>query len=101
MKEVKALVKRIRHDLPQTRIILISAKPSVARWQLKAEYETLNKGLTRLSKRKKSLEFADVWSAMLDEKGEVLKDIFLEDNLHLNKKGYDIWGEVIAQFLKQ
>jgi len=99
IKEVKTLVKMIRKDLPQTRIILISAKPSVARWALKNEYETLNKGLKKLSKRKKSVEFADVWSAMLDENGEVFKDIFLQDNLHMNKKGYDIWGEVIGQFL--
>ncbi len=97
--EAKTLIKRIRKDLPQTRIILISAKPSVARWALKTEYETLNKGLKKLSKRKKSVEFADVWKAMLDENGEVLTDIFLEDHLHMNKKGYDIWGKVIGEFL--
>jgi len=100
-KEAKMLIKRIRKDLPQTRIILISPKPSVARWNLKPEYEALNRELKKLAARKKSVEFADVWSAMLDENGVVFKDIFLQDNLHLNKKGYDIWGKVIGQFLSE
>jgi lysophospholipase L1-like esterase len=100
-EETKILIKRIRKDLPKTRIILISPKPSIARWNLKPKYEALNLELKKLAARKKSVEFADVWSAMLDENGEVFKDIFLQDNLHMNKKGYDIWGKVIGEFLKK
>jgi lysophospholipase L1-like esterase len=37
---------------------------------------------------------------MLDENGQVFTDIFLNDNLHMNKKGYDIWGKVIGEFLE-
>jgi lysophospholipase L1-like esterase len=99
-KEAKTLIKRIRKDLPQTRIIIISPKPSVARWNLKPKYEALNRELKKLAERNKSVEFADVWSAMLDQNGEVFRDIFLQDNLHMNKKGYDIWGKVIGEYLK-
>jgi lysophospholipase L1-like esterase len=98
-EEAKILIKRIRKDLPKTRIIFISPKPSVARWNLKSKYEALNRELSKIAIRKKSVEFADVWSAMLDENGEVFKDIFLQDNLHMNRKGYDIWGKVIGEFL--
>jgi lysophospholipase L1-like esterase len=38
---------------------------------------------------------------MLDNKGNVFKDVFLEDGLHMNKKGYDIWGKVIGELLKE
>ena len=46
------------------------------------------------------MEYADVWKAMLDENGMIYNNIFLEDDLHMNKKGYDIWEEVIGELLK-
>jgi lysophospholipase L1-like esterase len=101
LKEAKLLVERIQQDLPETKVVLISPKPSVARWHLSKNYEKLNKKLERLAKRTKNLEFADVWNAMVDENGQVFTDVFLDDNLHMNKKGYDIWGKVIGEFLKE
>lgn len=100
LKEARLLVERIQQDLPETKVILISPKPSVARWHLHENYEKLNKKLEKLAKKNDNLEFADVWNAMLDENGQVFTDVFLDDNLHMNKKGYDIWGEVIGEFLK-
>jgi len=100
LKEAKLLVARIQKDLPQTKVVLISAKPSIARWQYSKKYNRLNKKLERLCRKNDNMEFADVWSAMLNENGQVFTDVFLDDNLHMNSKGYDIWGEVIGKFLK-
>lgn len=100
MKEVKVLVKRIQNDLPQTKVVMISPKPSIARKGLKKEYIKLNKKLEKFCTKTDNLEFADVWSAMLDENGNVFEDIFIEDGLHMNKKGYDLWAKVIGEFLK-
>ncbi|MGB0177343.1 MAG: GDSL-type esterase/lipase family protein [Owenweeksia sp.] len=97
-KEARQLIQRIKKDLPQTRIILNSAKPSVARWNFREQYLDLNKRLQKLA-MEEGIEIADVWSAMVDEKGEVYTDIFIEDNLHMNKKGYDIWGTVMREYL--
>jgi lysophospholipase L1-like esterase len=33
---------------------------------------------------------------MLDENKEVLKDIFVQDKLHMNEKGYAIWIKIIG-----
>jgi len=38
-------------------------------------------------------------STMLDVNGQVFKDIFIEDNLHMNAKGYQIWQKIIAPTL--
>jgi len=100
MKEAKGLVRRIQNDLPQTKVVMISPKPSIARKSLKKEYIKLNKKLEKFCARTENLEFADVWSAMLDENGNVFEDIFIEDGLHMNKKGYDLWAKVIGEFLK-
>lgn len=99
IKEARILIKQIKKDLPDTRIIIISVKPSVARKEFKAEYIKLNRLLEKLAKRTKGVEFADVWNAMVDQNGDVYTDIFVDDNLHLNKKGYKIWAEVIGKHL--
>jgi len=38
---------------------------------------------------------------MLDENGHVLQDIFIKDDLHLNKKGYQIWIKTIKPILER
>jgi lysophospholipase L1-like esterase len=100
LKEAKKLVGHIQQDLPKTKVVLISPKPSVARWHLSKNYQKLNKKLERFAKKTDNLEYADVWSAMLDENDQVFTDVFLDDNLHMNKKGYDIWGKVIGEFME-
>ncbi len=98
-KEAGYLVAKIQKDLPETQIIIISPKPCIKRWDLRKDYEKLNKKLLKLSK-KTDVGFADVWTAMLDDKGLVFQDIFVEDGVHINKKGYDIWGKVLAPYME-
>jgi lysophospholipase L1-like esterase len=94
------LLSLLRSQLPsKVKIIFISAKPSVARWQLKDKYEDFNRQLKEWTSTKKNVLYADVWTPMLDSSGEVQKDLFIEDNLHMNRKGYDIWKSVIQKFL--
>lgn len=100
LQNAEKLLTLLRAELsPGVKIIFISAKPSVARWHLKAKYEDFNRQLKLWTSTKKNVLYADVWTPMLDANGEVFKDIFLEDNLHMNRKGYDIWKGVIGKFL--
>jgi lysophospholipase L1-like esterase len=101
MKQARRLASKIRKDLPETRILFISPKPSLAREKLKEKYLTFNNKLERFCNRKKQIEFVNVWAPMVDKSGNVLPDLFIEDGLHMNKKGYDIWGETIRGFLIQ
>lgn len=98
--EARQLIKKIRSDLPQTRIVLIAVKPSVSRMEFKEQYETLNRYLERIARRSRNVDFADMWDAMTNSNGEVYTDIFVDDNLHLNKKGYEIWVEVLGRHLE-
>ncbi len=45
-------------------------------------------------------QFVDVFSPMLNEKGEPKAEIFLEDKLHLNEKGYAIWRRILQRYLE-
>jgi lysophospholipase L1-like esterase len=100
LRTTRKLIGRIQIDLPETEVIIISPKPSIARWDLAPRYQRLNRKLSRYCDKNPNLEFADVWKVMLDENGMVFQDIFVEDNLHMNKKGYDLWAEFLGEYLQ-
>lgn len=94
------LLGLLRAHLPaKVKIIFISAKPSIARWHLKEKYEEFNRKLKDWTGTKKNVFYADVWTPMLDSTGEVRKDLFIEDNLHMNQVGYTIWATVIGKLI--
>lgn len=99
LKDTKKLVKYLHKKLPDTPIIFISAKPSIARWHFKKAYFHFNKKLKKYCQKKDYLQFVDVWSPMIADDGTPMKDIFIEDDLHLNEKGYEIWAKAIQPFL--
>ncbi|MEK6479516.1 GDSL-type esterase/lipase family protein [Catalinimonas sp. 4WD22] len=101
LKRAKKLRKKIRKNLGETPVVFISPKPSVARWELKEQYEELNALLKDYAAEQENTEFADVWNPALDENGKVFTDIFVEDNLHMNEKGYQIWHEVLAPYVNK
>jgi lysophospholipase L1-like esterase len=98
-KDFKTLTKKIQRDLPATKVVFISPKPSIARWHLNKQYNKINKKIAKFCSKTNGFEYADVWPAMLNEKGEIRKDIFLDDGLHMNSKGYDLWEIIIGEFL--
>jgi lysophospholipase L1-like esterase len=82
-------------------IMYVSIKPSVARWSMEDKFVTANSLIRNFINKQKQTQFLDVHSAMLDTNGEVYKDIFIADKLHMNAKGYAIWQKIIAPTLVQ
>ena len=99
LSSADSILTRIRKHLPQSEVVFISPKPSLARWRLKDQYEAYNKKLKTWTKKKKDVTYADVWTPMLDANGVVQQDIFIEDGLHLNEKGYSIWMNTLRKYL--
>jgi len=82
-------------------IMYVSIKPSVARWSMEDKFVTANSLIRNFINKQKQTQFLDVHAAMLDSNGEVFKDIFIADKLHMNAKGYAIWQKIIAPTLVQ
>jgi lysophospholipase L1-like esterase len=99
IKNILAIISKIRAHNSTTKIVLISAKPSIARWNLKRDYKKLNRQFKSLSRKDADIQYVDVWKPML-EKRKVKQDIFLDDGLHMNTKGYTIWYNTIKQFVE-
>jgi lysophospholipase L1-like esterase len=96
--DFRAFVLRVRKDLPRARIAYISNKPSPSRARLLAAQREANALIQAESVRLK-VDFIDIFTPMLDAQGNPREELFIEDRLHMNAKGYAIWREVIAPYL--
>ncbi len=95
----KEIILQIKNSNPDTWIVIISAKPSLARWHLKGKYKRLNRKFCRLGKKEQKIDYANIWNIMLDGK-KLRQDIFIEDGLHLNSKGYELWNQIISNYIQ-
>lgn len=100
IKDIAEIINTIREQNQAVKIILIAAKPSIARWNLKRDYKRLNRKFKKMCRRDAEILFADVWKPMLHGR-KVKRDIFSDDGLHMNAKGYTIWYDVLKPFVEE
>lgn len=43
--------------------------------------------------------YVDLATPLLDERGEP-RDVYVDDGLHLNADGYDLWNAALAPYLR-
>lgn len=96
----QALVDQVHAALPDTRIVYVSIKPSPSREALMPAAIQTNELIQRLVTTDPKLEYVDVYTLMLDGKGQPRAELFLPDALHLNAAGYAIWKSAIAGHLR-
>lgn len=99
LRDLQGVVAGIRSRYPGMPVVLIAAKPSISRWKLRARYQRFNRKLSRWAASDPLLSFADVWGPMLLEAGKLNESLFIEDGLHMNQAGYQIWQQVLAPYL--
>lgn len=99
LNRFKTLFYLIRKKLPNTSIAFVSIKPSLSRQKLMPVMANANSLIKNFLKGKKNAAFIDVYHSMLNEDGTPKKDIFIEDGLHMNAKGYAIWQKIIKPYL--
>ena len=99
LNRFEKLFTLIREKLPNTSIAFVAIKPSPSRQKLMPKMQQANSLVKDFLKNKKNTAFIDVYHKMLNKDGNPIQDIFLEDNLHMNAKGYDIWQKAIQPYL--
>jgi lysophospholipase L1-like esterase len=96
--DFRAFVQRVRRDLPKVRISYISNKPSPSRVALLQEQRQAN-ALIREEAARLHVDFIDVFTPMLDADGQPRGELFVEDRLHMNRTGYELWRRIVAPYL--
>ncbi len=94
-----ALMEKLRKQLPHARLAYIASAPNHARWAQVEEVKRLNT-LAAAYCHRHGITFINVFPLMLGLDGRPKPDIFVEDGLHMNAKGYAIWREAVAPYLK-
>jgi len=81
---------RVRTALPETRLVYVSIKPSPKRLAIWDEAKKANAMIRDLCSKDPHLTFVDIAAGILDASGKPQAELFADDHLHLNEKGYQI-----------
>ncbi len=101
VEDFKIFQNKVRTNLPNVPIFVIGIKPTPAREYIEEEELEYNKLIADLAAEDELLSYIDIWEAMLSDEGERIPELFVEDGLHINAKGYEIWTKLVRENLKQ
>lgn len=99
VERFQTFFKLIRAKYKTVPIVYVSMKPSPSRLQRLPKYVEGNKRIKNWLATKPKTTFVNVYDAMLTKDGVPMPDIFKEDNLHMNAKGYAIWKKILKPVL--
>lgn len=97
--EYLQFVALVKAQLPQADVAFIATKPSPSRAQYVEVTRQLNERLEALAATDARLWFIDVFTPMLNEKGQPRPELFGSDMLHMNAAGYELWRSIIEPVL--
>jgi lysophospholipase L1-like esterase len=98
--DFRKFVALVKQKLPGTRVAYIANAGNPARWKQVEQVRDANRRIEAITRADPQLAFINVFDAMLGPDGLPKPDIFVEDRLHMNEKGYAIWKQVVGPFLK-
>ena len=93
-----ALMTKLHTALPHTKLVFISCPPSPKRWAQTTKIIEVNRLIADYCRRHE-ITFVNTFAQMLGPDGLPLADIYVEDHLHMNAKGYAIWRAAVAPTL--
>jgi lysophospholipase L1-like esterase len=95
-----AFVDGVHRELPQTRIVYISIKPSPSRIRLLSKIRETNMLIEDYADDADEVDYIDVFTPMLDASGQPRAELFRDDALHLNAQGYALWKRIIGPHVR-
>jgi lysophospholipase L1-like esterase len=91
---IKAIVAKLRKELPETKILLLAIFPRGAKPNPQREKNAQASKLASEVADGKMVHYLDIGQKFLADDGTLSKEI-MPDLLHLSPKGYEIWAEAI------
>lgn len=94
----KQLFAKIRIDFPEIPFAFLSIKPSPERFALISKIREVNESINNFLQTEEGCAYIDVHSLMMNGEN-VRTELFCEDQLHMNREGYLLWGHKINSYL--
>ena len=96
----KLIVKQIRKTHKKA-IFFIETTPTLKRWKAWPKISLANDLIKEYCESKDNLYYISTRNHYIGENGLPTEELFIRDKLHLNRKGYALWGEIIKKNLKK
>lgn len=93
-------IRELRSCAPRARIILLGIKPSPARWHYYPTMQQANQLMEMGIQELDRVSFVDLGLILMDEAGMPNPKFFVEDFLHLNTLGYELWSTALLKLLR-
>jgi lysophospholipase L1-like esterase len=94
-------ITTVHERLPETHIVYLPIKPSLARWPKWSRMQEVNAQVKKLTQVDKRVTYVDTATPMLGADGQPRAELFLDDGLHLNDNGYELWTKVLSPFVHE
>lgn len=89
---------RHRSDAP---VLLIEVTPTEKRWEVWPKIRRVNDRLREVALSSANTYFVATAGHFLDPSGHPRSELFVDDQLHLNSDGYDLWSNLIRRRLDE
>jgi len=93
----KFVVKQIRKTHKKTPIFFIETTPTSSRWKVWNKISKANDLIKDFTSKNKNMFYIDTRTFYIKSNGMPNDEFFIADKLHLNNKGYKLWGEIIKE----
>lgn len=100
-EDIKVFVRIIDLRLPGVPILILSIKPSPLLYKLITKQREANSLIREFAMTKNQVDYIDITTLMVDEKGIPIEELYLEDRLHISENAYQLWARTIEPHLKK
>ena len=97
----KILLTKIKSQFPYTKIICVSIKPSYHRIEKFKKIKKLNTIMKEELMKNHKNSYVDIFKLFLNKDEKIIESYFVKDNLHLSKKGYEVWKKAILKVFQK
>jgi lysophospholipase L1-like esterase len=99
--DFRAFTAKVWSLFPDTQIAFISIGPCPARWPQADRVREANRLIEAASTAEPKLHFIDVFGEMLGEDGKPRPELYVADQLHLSRQGYERWIPRIREAIEK
>ncbi|MEO8268864.1 MAG: GDSL-type esterase/lipase family protein [Aureliella sp.] len=100
LRLVDIAVCKIQAYDPTAPVFLIAITPTPSRFGVWDKIKQVNALMAEYCHEHEGVVFVDTASSYLNADGKPIEDYFVEDHLHQNSKGYQLWAQIIKAALE-